>query len=484
MKTIKFLLLLTLFACLLFFSRALFKETNQPLPETPKSRPTLKASVTDLGNGEWKVSYQFEKPQSALIFSRSVGNYRVGDWISLTKGVRIKRVAGFDAILLDKPKTNFSFKFKASSKQLNGDYTPFIQFSDGGVALFTGQFELLPVKNQQAIENLNGKLQNYLGQQYNCEVTVKTDKQLIFKGQVFSESIIDRFFGGGEYVYVGGGEITQGKSFIGVLDSDLPTWIRDRLDSDLEAIFSGLDLLFEQNLPYTPTVLFAFHGFKKIGVSNSGGAIGNNLLALESEGSMYKQQNDRAHSYLLWFFAHEAAHLYQHKKSYYLHQLPDRWIYEGGANAIANYLLEDQRLANPQTLNKRKADAFNSCATFLKSGKPLAYAVYSPSRAHYYCGEIFSYITDAALPNHSYFEFWNALVSQVVDEQKQTPTGTELYFKTMTELGADQEVINSLNQLVAGKAKSPEKQLLKMMSDVGMVFTTNKQGKLVTLLLP
>lgn len=480
MKKIRFCYQITILCLFSLISQALYAEAN---PLALLSKSVLKATVTDLNNGQWKVSYQLDRPQSALIFSRSIGDYRASDWRSLIKGVGIKRVGGFDAIISDQARKDFSFTFTPSELQLNGDYTPFIKFSDGGVALFTGQFELLPIKNETAIKALNGNLHNYVGRQYNCEVLIKSEKPKIFKGQVYFDSVVDRFFGGGEYVFVGNSKITRGKSFIGVLDSDLPDWVTNRFDSDLESIFNGLNLLFSRDLPHTPTVLFAFHGLEKLGISNAGGAIGNGLLVLESEGSLYKKQNERAHSYLLWFFAHEAAHLYQHKNSYYLHQLPDRWIYEGGANAIANYLLDDQSLTAQKTLSERKADAVNKCVKYLDSGKLIAQAVYHPSRAHYYCGEVFSYITDAALPNHSYFDFWDALVSQEVD-QENTPTGTELYFKTMAELGASEDVINSLSLLVVGKTKSPKKRLLKTINDVGMVYTTNQKGELVSLLLP
>jgi hypothetical protein len=94
------------------------------------------------------------------------------------------------------------------------------------------------------------------------------------------------------------------------------------------------------------------------------------------------------------FFAHEAAHMYQH---YPATAQGESWIHEGGADALAAVALQQLGESDPAALGRRLRDARDSCATSLAAG-PLAEAgERGDFDAYYRCGFILQMAVDAAV---------------------------------------------------------------------------------------
>ena len=76
---------------------------------------------------------------------------------TITIGVTLER-GGYSSntqpksgtLVFDAPASQVSLVAEPRFVNPEGDYSPFVDFSDGGLALFTGQFDLMPVADADA----------------------------------------------------------------------------------------------------------------------------------------------------------------------------------------------------------------------------------------------------------------------------------------------------------------------------------------------
>jgi hypothetical protein len=434
------------------------------------------ANLTDLGDGRFRVDYLFAEPQTALIFSRSSGDYRTGSWTALDDGAALERIAGFDALLFDTPRQSAAFTVEVRFVRPEGDYAPYSAFSDGGIVLFTGQFELLPETDRDSIAALEGQLGRWVGEQPVLGVRVQSSRPMIHNGVRRESEATEVSRGSGAFIYIGDAEIFEGRSFAGVVDEGLPAWIRDSFDDDLAAVFAAYETRWGFALSERASVLFAFEGYDHPGFSNKGGASGSSLM-LQSSGEGLREESDRVGRYLRWFFAHEAAHLFQTSSGVGLANSTDAWIHEGAATMMANDVLAHMA-SDPQAERiSVYAAAYSACRDFLADGSLQDAANRNQFQAHYDCGAVIALMTDAALPDADIYEFWNALLAMV--QEQDAYLAADFYAYVMDQMGADPLVIAALNELVSQDLPDPAASLLNAMELAGLSPEINEAGELI-----
>ena len=438
---------------------ALIKETGVTATLTPIAE--------DNPSGKWRVHYVFDKPQKIMFFSRSIGNYRTQTWVSADSNVTLERVNGFDALIFAQPTTHAKFVIEPYTESIRGDYTPFLKFSDNGIALFTGQFDLMPVKDKETLHALAGQINEWQGEQPTLGVRVLYDKNMIQNGRIVRGESVDKSYGGGNYIYIGDAKITEGQDFIGVIDSGLPDWLSGRFDKDLKHIYDGHRDLWGGGLPEKTTVFFSFGGYDGDGFRNQGGAL-NNVLALETSGQNLRNEDGKILASLHWFFAHEIAHLFQGRKNSNGMQ---SWMHEGAANAMAMNVLKHQGLVDDAYVNTEYAREFSECVFYLKE-KRFSY---------YQCGNLIAQITDGALANVTLFEFWNELVDVSNKERQYTQ---EDYFNLMIKHGADQTLVDDIQIFLNADFDEPAKFVGDLMMRAHLQPKFDKDQNLISLKLP
>lgn len=438
------------------------------------------AIVTARDDGRFEVTYHFAGPQSGYFFSRSGGDYRTSHWTALDDGVTLERIGGFDVILFDGPRTGARFLVEPWFGQITGDYSPYVQFSDGAVALFTGQFEILPVPDRLAVEALDGDIRAWAGEQPVLGVRIVSPERMVMNGEVLTGHADDISHGDGAFVYIGEGEIETGESFVGVLDGALPGWIRERFDSDLATIFGALEAGWGFELPQRATVFFAFEGYDNPGFSNKGGA-SRSLLMLQSSGQALREPSPQILAYLQWFFAHEGAHLFQNAAGLYASTSDHAWITEGGANTMANTVLATlDGLPDGRRLAEYRR-SYSGCIRSLAAG-PLTEAVRRGDHdASYLCGDLIGLMSWSATPGADIFIIGEAVGARTTD---QPGTTGEMYFATLVELGADRETVDRLRALAGGGLADPEAALRAAMVASGLNPVFGEDGELIGLDFP
>lgn len=444
-------------------------------------------AVVEIGpmeSGDWKVSYEFAEPQSALAFARSRNDYRSATWTLETEGARFGRAFDFDVIIFDEPAKAVDFSIIPLTSAIEADYTPFVTFSDGGLAIYEGQFSLIPFEDLDAIEALEGDLDNAETGPLAMDVKLTSDKPIIVDGDVHDGALTHRIRGDGTYIYMGDSETQTFDSFAVVLDQGLPDWLQARFDSDLETIFNQLEGLWGFELKEKATILLAYKGTGGQGFSATGGAL-DNLLMMEVGGSEFSKANFNALSYLQWFFAHEAVHLFQTTGGAEFAGDSDAWIHEGAANTMAYSFVAAQLEGEDREkfLAGVYANAFKECAAALEGG-PLKDAAKRDSfSANYSCGDLIAQATDGFLKRKTLYEFWNRLLQNAVSLD-QPRVNESLYFTTMQLFGATRANRNKIRAIVEEELDDPAEALADMLESAGLEPEFDGKGNLVKMNWP
>lgn len=437
--------------------------------------------ATELSDDAWRIDYHFSEPQSALIFARSKGDYRTTSWTPLGDAPAVERVDSFDAVIFETPMAQFSYEIAPHSESLPQDYTPFLGFSDGGRAMYTGQFELLKVTDRNEIEALDGDLNVWQGNQPNLGVRVISDRPMLVQGKQVKGTVEHVSKGGGTYIYVGESDLYQGDSYIGVIDSALPAHITETLDADLSALFKIYDQKWGFSLPSKGTIYYAFSGYTHPGYSNSGSVLGTDLMVLQSSGEALREPDPDNRLRNLWFFAHEGAHMYQSHLMLQFHVGPDAWIHEGGANTMANSAIQELPDVPETFILGEYQTAFEQCAADLQRGSLQTAHVDGRFYAHYHCGQLFNAAAASALPEHDLYGLWSAFTANL-DAEK--PDVAETFYATMLELGADPDVPSAIKALANEQSEDPAADLSTLLELSGMAPEFDTDGTLVSLQVP
>lgn len=467
---------------LAFFTLASCTGPLRPDVQPEEFGAQVLATVSARSEGRWRVKYIFDRPHTALFFSRSSGDYRRSTWKPVTRGVSLERLDGFDAVLMKTPMIAIEFLFTPYTQTVPKDYTPFIPFSDGGLALYTGQFELLPETDRAAIAAMHGDIDRWQGEQPMFAVRVLSDQPMVHNGELRKREAVHVSRGDGTYIYIGEASLLQGADLTGVIDPGLPAWLRQRVKPELSAIFDANRALWGEGLGQKATVLFAFRGFEGEGMSNKGGAV-NSLLALESSGEDLRTFHADILIFFRWFFAHEVVHLFQNRHGASIDSRSAAWMTEGAANAMAISVLREIGVTDDEFVLGQYGEAIDKCSEYLGDGPLIEAAQRGQFDAFYTCGDLIAQMTDAALADDDLFSFWNALLARGA-EADQHLYSTADYFDVLRERGAKGSVIELLRSLVYEQQADPEKTLLRAMHTTGLAPRFDDDGKLVEIFLP
>jgi len=439
-------------------------DANRPdVSATTVTESAVTVSLKDGRDGPWTLKISTTSP-TTLFFSRSKGDYRADSYAPTNNTARLERIAGLDTVIFSDGSQDAQFALTPYSGNIRAGYTPFIPFSDGGVAVYTGQFELLDAADRAAVEALDGRLSNWTGDQNPIPLTIISDRPMLIDGRRETDRAELFADGGGQYIYLGESEVVEGENFVGVIDPGLPAWIRDDFDETLGLIFSGLEARFGYGLSDRATVLFAYRGDDVQGLSNKGGALPGNVLALESAGTALQKPSDDIITYFDFFFTHEAAHLFQAASGKRLGNQDSSWIHEGHANAVAYRFLVDQGLQSRAAYETRLAETYARCVTEL-DGRTLSDTLRTGRVGAYDCGELIALASDSALKSHDLFDLWARIVAVAPDDRNYE---AEDYFTALLDLGANADVVDRLRMLVTLPIEDADMTLRGLLAAAGM----------------
>lgn len=361
--------------------------------------------------GEWSATYTLAAPAMALRFTRNPGDSRRPRW-KLPEGFEIAHEDGVDLL---RRRDGAAFAAVTASVparyvMLPKEYAPFSPFTDGGLLVHTGQFHACAGRGD-------------------CPDTARWDLAVIPPegARAIAHGVVGAradFADGGDgtNVYVGAAEPLASADFVAVIDRRLPDTVRTALDRLLPPLMREFGARLVPP-PRTP-MLFASldpHASSDSGLHVQGGVLPGQVFMHLHSGDWSQTTEQRVVDFLPWFFAHEAAHLFQHAgDGCAAHDPQQSWIHEGGADAFA--ALSVARFGGTREyVEKRVGQAVDLCAKGLRelgdrslnaSGEAGAFDNY------YQCGLLMHLAVDAEVRRASrgrrdLFDVWADFLGRV-----------------------------------------------------------------------
>ena len=429
-------------------------------------------------DGVWRVDYVFATPQTSLGFSRSIGDYRRKSWQALGETPSISRENRSDLIVFDAPSTHASFTVEPWSERLPRDYTPFLKFSDGQGAIFLDQFLLEAVTDTEPTNTQTDE--DTVRESLTTGIRLMSAHPILLDGSV-QDGTIERLIAEDEqvYAYVGALALEEGKSYVGVLDPGLPEHILNTFDDDLAQVFAAYEDRWGFSLPEKATVYFAYGGAERQGWSSSGSVAGQSTMVLRVHGKALLEPDEDARRRLIWFFAHEAAHMFQQVSGVRVGSNQQAWWHEGSADAMAHDVLRELGIASDAFLRKTYRQRIDTCGVAIEERTLIGHRGKIP----YICGDLVAIAADTALPDHSLYDIWNSYQGRAPEELDDDEIDA-LFLETLSALGASQKAVEAIGALIQDKQENGRIAILSTFETVGIAYELDRYGSVISITLP
>lgn len=346
-----------------------------PLDVEPPPPLTLTMSIETADRVA--IEYASIEPTTSLHFVQELDGYRAQSWVPADdkfrwvkegEGERIERADG-------KPFDRVKFVIPIDYRALPKSYAPFSPFSDGSALIHSGQFHAclaLPCKDTGPLTiaiDAPGQTVGVEGRR------TPGRERFVSKDE-------------GTNIFVGHLEPIEADGFIAIVDPDLPPSLRQHLDRSLpEAI--GYFASAYGALSFRPELYVSIDDRPEPDGRHStqGGTLPNQIF-MHFDGADAKERLATGEPYWLdWFFAHEAAHLFQQDKIGQLAGSDDAaWLHEGGADAMAALALIERGDAERSYVQNRAEQAEASCTTGLAIAPLNRASAAGNFDLHYQCG--------------------------------------------------------------------------------------------------
>lgn len=369
MRTLVFVLLGTLCGC----------ATAGEQPQ-PTLAPTI--SITVPAEGAWQARYAFPGTARQLLFRRSTDTSRIESWavapdfeiVETPQGEAVRRRDGaaFSTVAVEIPPVY---------RPLPSDYAPFSPFGDGGILFHSGR--LLACLDS-------------CGDELGWLIQLDSGGTPILINGVTRDGRAEWLESdSGRMVYVGASRPVESADLIAVIDGSLPERIRGQLVGQLPAFMR----LFSERLGALPVKPMLFASYD---VASPGGRYGRQGGTLPGQvfthfyGSVWpeRMRDPALADELAWFFAHEAAHLYQRQL---FADGGDAWIHEGGADAMAALALRSVGGTTAANAERRIISMRSDCVKH-RAGRSIRSAIEGGAfDAAYACGLLVNLQIDSAV---------------------------------------------------------------------------------------
>lgn len=344
------------------------------------------------------VKLHFSEPVIALDFSDTPYAFVSQDWDLLQEEALLNHSTL--AIELKEPQKQLNFAVaRANDDFIRGFYTPFLNFSDGGVAVFVGHYIPKGIKTQAGWRSSDDM-------EISLTIKAQVKANSLFSGQ---RNVAGYKMISGEsrqYAYIGTGTLEDMGSFNIVFDPKLPAWIRTAYSEDGAKIFQQFESKTRTHLPFKPLLLVNFND-DDVAPRFDGGAISKQVaINFVGKGWMENPQGNKLSILRLW--AHEAAHLWN-AQYWKAEGRGAVWLTEGGANFLARAVLFDLGYLSEEQYMAQSEEQVARCRELLKE----ATLDELRNRADkYICGEAVFYLAISKQgPEYDAFDFWSAIVN-------------------------------------------------------------------------
>jgi hypothetical protein len=456
-------------ACLVLLSVAPVHAATTGTPDIPQVR----VEVTRRGE-DWHATFIFDRAFSTWVLPRSALTaeggqpWRAPSWNVETRGVRLQRRGSYDLLAADRGKLplRVDVAFTPVPERLQADYSPALAFTDGSVALFVAQFDGFPMDSPAAVGKLPSDLNN--------QRVPAAELRYVFRDSAGPVLLDGRRVAVAEtsdsntYVLFGDTQPIETPDMIGVLDPQLPAWIKESLTRSVPALLGRYTQELGRLREFKPALMVSWGGPTPALVSR-GGSVLHGLIAMQYEGSGVLEETTAQRQQGLWFIAHEAAHFWLGQTVAYEYAR-DAWITEGGADLLAvRAVAEIDPAYDPKVeLNRAIAD----CIKLSKRHGVASARDRGEHRAYYACGAVFGLVAEAG-SGRSFYKF----VRQLIDENRADGVVTRADWLAALDAATRKPMLRrDIERLLDKGASDPAEFIANLFTQAGVSFEADPAG--------
>lgn len=449
-----------------------------PLPaQRPAARPApLEAEVVRDGD-RWTAELRFNRRARAWVFTRSALTehgrrpWRPLSWTIETPGVRLERHGAYDVLVAADGRAaprRARIRFTPFRERVASDYDPALVFTDGAVALYTGQFDAFPYDDVAGIERLPADT-NALTVPYSAtRVTFRDADGRVLAGGRRRSSATFESAADGSYVLFGAAEPIVTDAITLVLDPQLPQWLRTALARSTPDILARYAAALGPAPGPKPTIMVAWTG-PTPGVTSQGGGTLSGLVVMRLEGAGLLDGDQRARHSNLWFIAHESAHFWLGQAVHYRTAF-ESWITEGGADLLAVRAVSAVDPAYDARAELQRG--VDDCVS-LSAGRGVARALErNEQRAYYACGAVFALVAEAA-SRRPFIHFVRTLVDANRADRELT---RQEWLAELDRVSRDPSLGRDIGVMLDSGAADPKAMIASLFTRAGVRFTRGDDG--------
>jgi hypothetical protein len=435
--------------------------------------PQVRVDVSRRGD-DWRAVFHFDRPLATWVFPRSAVTaedgrpWRSGTWALATRGVRLQRRGGYDVLVPERGELPLRIEvdFQPVRDRLEGDYAPALVFTDESVALFVAQFEGFPMESLSAVGKLPSDLNNQMVPAAQLKYTFRDAA-----GPVLHEGkrvALAEMADSNTYVLFGGTRPLETPDMIGVLDPQLPAWIRESLTRAVPALLARYSQELGRLREFKPAIMVSWGG-PVPGVVSRGGSVLHGLIVMHYEGSGMLVETPEQRQQGLWFVAHEAAHFWLGQTVGYDYAR-DAWITEGGADLLAARAVAE---IDPDYDPRAELDrSIGDCIKLTKRRGVATARDRGEHRAYYACGAVFGLVAEAG-SGRSFYKFMRDLI----DANRADGVITRAEWLAALDVATRQPALSrDIARLIDRGASDPAESIANLFTRAGISFEVDSSG--------
>ncbi len=303
---------------------ALFALLLSTLSITAHGKNILYTEIEKHSPSEWTVSYQSSKPIQAVMFANSPDSSRLQRWHLLSTEFSFNYINDRE-VISRKDGAAFTFiKLKLTPNYLHlaKNYAPFAPFSDGGMLVHSGRFF--------ACANICSGRENI----WAMAVKAPLRDNIVVDGKVYLSETSWWDKNEGQKFYIGKQVVEANRDYNAIVDPMLIGHIGKQLQETFPRMMTFLAKSYGA-LQHKP-MLFASASTTEDGSFGHQGGTLSKQIFMHWYGDVKHQKRNAFET--LWFFAHEAAHMYQSIPGKAITPA-DNWLHEGHAEMMAKKII-------------------------------------------------------------------------------------------------------------------------------------------------
>jgi len=382
--------------------------------DATQSEPSRPAVTVTRDGDDWTAEYELDRDapvwaffRSALI-DRSRQPWRPAQWRVVTPGVVLERAGNRDILRAadgGPVPRRVRIAFTPRADNLEADYGV-LAFTDGSVALPSGQFDVFPLGSVAEAEAVPLDLNGYPLATGPASVTWRDRAgPVLFRGQRLAEATAVQ---AETYVLFGEADMALSERLVTVIDPQLPRWIGGAIEDFAPRVADVYAARLGPGQSARPTIMVSWAGPTE-GRTSMAGSVMPGLIVMSFDGIGVVEPGAPVLNMTRWFIGHESAHFWLGQVVRY-DRARDAWITEGGADLMAIRAL--QAIDPGYDARAELQKAVDDCIR-LADAPVVEAADRGEHRALYACGAVFALAAEAAqrrATGGDWFDFLRPLI--------------------------------------------------------------------------